>query len=351
MTAPARQGSLFPLSKEHLRLVTSVLTSVVIFVVLYGFIDYSTGYGQKRGTIYSGVTAQWWGMEDWSHCQLVPFAALFIIYLERAKLLALPLRGSYGGLPILFLGFFFYWFGFKADNVYFSYAAAETLLAGLIIWFGGWKWMRSLSFPWMFLIFMWPMIFLEGFISTPLRNDVSHVSTLILNIIGIPAVQNGTGLLSAADVALHLPEGQRFAIDVALPCSGMRSLFALLMVSALYGYFSLKGAGNRLILFLAAVPLAIAGNISRIVMLTIGTIIMGSKTAIGTLDQPSFFHMLAGYVVFVVALGGMFGVASLLELWDKVRGTPTQPASQTLPHPLTNTPVPNGPATAAEDLY
>jgi len=71
---------------------------------------------------------------------------------------------------------------------------------------------------------------------------------------------------------------------------------------------------KRWVLFLAAVPLAIAGNICRIVMLTIGTIIIGSEKAIGTLEHPSFFHMLAGYVVFIVALGGMFGVEKLLTI-------------------------------------
>jgi exosortase len=112
---------------------------------------------------------------------------------------------------------------------------------------------------------------------------------------------------------LHLAQGEKFAVDVALPCSGMRSLFALLMVSALYGYFAIKRAWGRLTLLLVSIPLAIAGNIFRIVMLTVGTMIMGSEKAIGSLEHPSFFHMLAGYVVFLVALGGMVLVAGLIN--------------------------------------
>ena len=175
--------------------------------------------------------------------------------------------------------------------------------------------MKALAFPWAFLVFMWPLLFLESFVSFPLRMVVSHAGVFILNILGIPSVLNGTGILSAADPALHLAQGERFAVDVALPCSGMRSLFALMMVSALYGYFTLSGMTRRLLLFLAAIPLAVAGNICRIVMLTIGTLLMGSEKAIGSLEHPSFFHMLAGYVVFLVALGGMFGLAHLLSSW------------------------------------
>jgi exosortase len=244
---------------------------------------------------------------------MVPFAVALIVFLERAKLTAIPLAGAGSGFWILCCGLFLYWFGFKADNIYFSYAAAQILLAGLIVWFGGWAWMRALFFPWLFLIFMWPLLFLENFISFPLRMMVSHAGVLILNLVGIPSILNGTGILSAADPLRHLAQGELFAVDVALPCSGMRSLFALLMVSSLYGYFSISGVLGRLTLFLTSIPLAIAGNICRIVMLTVGTMVMGSERAIGSLEHPSFFHMLAGYVVFLVALGGMILVSSLIN--------------------------------------
>jgi hypothetical protein len=50
-------------------------------------------------------------------------------------------------------------------------------------------------------------------------------------------------------------------------------------------------------------------------MLTIGTVVFGSEFALGKnpLEHPSWFHMAAGYLVFIVALLGMMGVASLLR--------------------------------------
>ena len=302
---------------ERLKMIVSIVVSALILSILYGVINYSTGYGQHRVTIFDAVYAQW-GLEDWSHCMMVPFAALLIVYLDRAKLLALPMRGAGAGFPVLLVGFFLYWFGYKADNIYISYAAAQILLAGFIIWFGGWTWMRKLAFPWMFLVFMWPLLFLESFLSFPLRVLVSHTSVLLLNLIGVPSVLNGTGILSAPDPILHLAQGERFSVDVALPCSGMRSLFALLMVSALYGYLTFRSGWKLLAMVISAVPLAITGNICRIIMLTIGTLIMGPAKAIGTTEHPSFFHMLAGYVVFVVALGGMMAVGSLLSRWPSL---------------------------------
>jgi exosortase len=294
------------------KLILASLVSLGVLAVLYGLVKYSLGYGQVRETIFNAVFAQW-QLEDWGHCMIVPFAAGFIVYLERGKLAAIRLSGAGGGFWMLCLGFFLYWFGFKADDIYFSYVAGQLLIAALVIWFCGWEWMRVLTFPWLLLIFMWPLLFLESFISFPLRLLVSHAGVAILNIIGVHSVLNGTGILSAADPLRHLAQGELFAVDVALPCSGMRSLFALMMVSALYGYFTIRSAWGRLTLFLLSVPLAIAGNICRIVMLTLGTMLLGVEKAIGTLDRPSFFHMLAGYVVFLVALGGMVLIAGWIS--------------------------------------
>jgi len=57
----------------------------------------------------------------------------------------------------------------------------------------------------------------------------------------------------------------------------------------------------------------VAGNFARIIMLTLGTITLGPEVAIGSLEEPTTFHMLSGFLVFAVALGGMLGVGHLLQ--------------------------------------
>ena len=73
---------------------------------------------------------------------------------------------------------------------------------------------------------------------------------------------------------------------------------------------------KKWVLFLCAPPLAVAGNLARIIMLTIGTVAFGSEFALGKnpLENPSWFHLAAGYLVFLVALCGMMGVGWLLSL-------------------------------------
>ncbi|TSA31690.1 MAG: exosortase/archaeosortase family protein [Verrucomicrobiaceae bacterium] len=194
-----------------------------------------------------------------------------------------------------------------------GYASFQILTGGMVLWLLGWTWAKALFIPWAFLVFLYPLSFLDNLIAFPLRMIMSEASVHVLNILGIGCIKSGTAILSAPDPIANLRAGARFSVDVADPCSGIRSLFALMMVSALYGYFTQKGVWRKTVLFLCSIPLAIAGNLARIVMLTIGTIAMGSEVAIGTLEKPTFFHMMAGYLVFGVALAGMLGVGWLLN--------------------------------------
>ena len=165
---------------------------------------------------------------------------------------------------------------------------------------------------------------LEERLAFPLRMLTAKVSGVFVNLIGVPVVREGTALYSAGDPLLGLPQGALFRLDVEEPCSGIRSLFSLMMVSALYGYLALKFPVRRLLLFLSAIPLAMAGNFVRMVMLAVASQWFGSDFAVGrNIDghqEMSFFHTMAGFAVFVVALAGMFGLCSLLERrhWRKL---------------------------------
>lgn len=282
--------------------------------LLYVLLPYATGYGSERVNILEFANYIWKGGEDWEHCYLVPIAICVVLYFQRATFANLPVQGSFLGLVAITGALLIYWFGFRADNVYLGYASLQLLVGGLILWLLGWQWMKALAFPWAFLVFLYPLPFMDNFVAFPLRLIMSEASIHVLNFIGIPSVKSGTAILSAADPMSGLKMGQRFSLDVADPCSGIRSLFALMMVTALYAYLTQKGFARKLILFLCSIPLAVIGNLFRILMLTIGTLAMGSEWAIGSEEHPSFFHMMAGYAVFAVALGGMLGIGALLNL-------------------------------------
>lgn len=282
--------------------------------LLLALVPYSKGYGGVPVPAFQQVLNIGLQSEDWQHCLVVlPLAvALSLQALSRNPL---PLGGGgWAGFAVFAFSGLLFWTGVKMDTHYVGFFAFQGMVAGAVWFFLGWRALLFFAFPILFVAFAWPMPFLDNIIAFPLRMAMSAASVFVLDAIGIDVVRSGTGILSAPDPLLGIAAGQKFAVDVADPCSGIRSLFALMMVSALYAQFTLKTWWQKWALFACSAPLAILGNLARILMLTIGTIVFGAEFAIGknALTDPSWFHMLAGYLVFIVALGGMVGIGALL---------------------------------------
>lgn len=254
---------------------------------------------------------------DWQFCLVVPPLVGWLVWLRRDELRRMPWQGSWLGVPVLLTGFFFYWLGYKADTGYPGFLAVQLVLAGMILLVAGHGWMRVLFFAWLFLFFAWPMQPLEDSVASPLRPRTAAMTATLLNLVGVPAVNEGSALQSAPDPERGLKMGEAFSLDVDAKCSGINSLFALMMISALLGYMALKRPRSRLILFLCSVPLAVAGNVVRLLLLAAGTLMFGSEFAVGRRiadhQEMSPFHTFAGFAVFGVALAGMFALCWLFE--------------------------------------
>jgi len=122
----------------------------------------------------------------------------------------------------------------------------------------------------------------------------------MLNSIGIGAVRSGTAIYSAV--------AGGFEFEVADPCSGLRSLLAMTALTAVYAYFTQRTLTRKWILFMASIPLAMAGNISRIVTVAVVAEAFGGKLAVG------LYHDYSGYILFTAAIIMMVVVGSVLNL-------------------------------------
>jgi exosortase len=318
---------------------------LVTMTVFIGFLllalPYATGYGWSKvslGTLIQGM----WQIPGWGHAPLVPIICLVLVAARWKRLALEPAQGSNWGLVWIGLGAFIYWLGLRAEMEYFGFAAIQILIAGLIVWFWGGKVFRLVSFPWLFLLFAWPLPFLDSGLGVPLRMEMSHLSSALLNLLDTPAVQSGTAVLSAPDPTSGLGLGARFQIDIGDPCSGLYSLFALMMMSALAGYIAVSHPLGRLLVFLASMPVAIAGNVARIILLVWATERFG-PSVLGTEDHPSVLHLACGYAVYLVGLLLMIGLIVVLnsaamkgwlDLWPGARETKPAPiAVPPIAHP------------------
>jgi exosortase len=291
--------------------------ALAVIVVLFGLLPYQHWEFGHRMSVLAGWFKWVNKYADWQFCLVVPVISGVLVWARRAELRAIPWQGTWAGAPVLATGMFFYWLGYKADTGYPAFLAIQLALAGMVLLIAGTGWMRALFFMWLFMFFTWPMQPLEDSVASPLRPRTASITARLLNVLGTPAQSEGSALYSAADPARGIERGTAFSLDVDAKCSGINSLFALMMISALLGYLALRSPRSRLILFVCAIPLAVAGNIARMLLLAFGSMWFGSEFAVGKRigehQEMSAYHTFAGFAVFGVALAGMFALCWVLE--------------------------------------
>lgn len=267
---------------------------------------YAAGYGAFRMTLLEELLIRWKD-PTWQHGFLAPFIAGWLVWKSKDELAALPVKGSVVGVFAVLMAMLAYFGGYKANNYYLGAFAVQLYLAGVVVACLGWAHAKRMCFAWLMLGFMWPLVFLEDSVSFRLRVLMVETTSFVLNLIGLDTIREGTALISAPDGSRTA--GALFSLKVDGPCSGMRSLFALLMVSALFGYLRQKTVPRRLLLFLCGFPLAVIANMARLLILIAGTMAFGQEFAVGDQEREvSMFHFVSGIVVYLVALAGLEGV-------------------------------------------
>ena len=259
----------------HIRL---VLFAASFLAMLYG---YHLLLLQHAPSIFNDQ------LEDMSFGWYVPVFSLYVVWSERRKIAESVGNPSLWGLllilPFAFAGFL----GARGTQIRLEIVGFVGVLIGLVWAMFGAKTMRQILFPALFLLFCLPLHTYLDLVTIHLRLLAVSIAQGVLQGCGVDIVREGTMLVS--------PTGA-FSIDVAEPCSGMRSLFAMMALTAGYAYFTQPTWIRRALLFALAIPIAVAGNVARI--LSIVAIAAGCSTDFAT----GFYHDYSGYVVFLVAV-------------------------------------------------
>ena len=293
----------------------TLVAALVLLVVVQPF---DAGYADFRRSLARTLSI-YWKDPTWQHGALAPLIAGWLVWRQRAELARLRVRGSGVGLGVLLVAGVFYYAGYKANNFYFGVASIQLFVAGAVLWVLGWQHARALFFPWLILCFSWPLIFLEDTIAFRLRLVMVSATAGLLNTIGVDTLVDGTALLSGPKPEAGRAVGEVFSLKVDGPCSGMRSLFALMMVSALFSYFRQPTMTRRLVLFASSIPIAVVANLVRLLILLAASAAFGQDFAVGNEEKEvSTFHFLSGIAVFLVALAGLHGVAWVMNrFWPR----------------------------------
>ncbi|MDD4881943.1 MAG: exosortase B [Gallionellaceae bacterium] len=262
-----------------------------------------------------------WSSEEQAHGPIILIVSLYLIWQQRAALIPLESRGSnlesrglnldscdsnlesapkpILGWSLLVLGLLLYALGRSQEILLFEVGSQIPVLLGVLLITLGGAAARAFWFPILFLVFMIPLPgFLVDALTGPLKQFVSVVAENVLYAVGYPVGRSG--------VIINIGPYQLMVADA---CSGLHSIFSLSALGLLYLHLMRHASLLRNGILLASiVPIAIAANVIRVILLILITYHLGDEAGQG------FAHQLAGLVLFMAALLFLIGLDGVLGL-------------------------------------
>jgi exosortase len=277
--------------------IATLLLAAVVITLIYFF-------GFVKVFLNGNLSTFTWAWQAWNpetnyeHAKLIPFITAFLIWYERDKLRAAPISSSWCGWLFIAIGVLLFVAGARTLQGRLALTALPFLLFGIVLYVWGRNVARILLFPIAFLFFMVPLNFLTQ-ATARLQFLETGVASAICNFLGIAVTTVGT-TVAAANGTFH------FEVDEG--CSGIRSLMAIAMLSAIYGHLTQDRLWKKLLIFAAALLFAIIGNAGRLVSIFVVARLFGQDLAGGP------YHTISGYLSFPFAIGAMLLFGKLLNI-------------------------------------
>ncbi len=264
---------------------------------------------------------EWTHDENYSVGQLVPLAALYLLWQERGALRRLRAQPCWwAGVALILLAQAMRLYGLLA--LYQSAERYSLILTiwGLVLLCTGTQVFRQTIWILLFLLLMVPLPGqIHNRISNPLQSLATAGAVFLLELMGMGVSREGNVIVLNGNVQL----------EVAEACSGLRMLTAFVVVAATLAYVVDRPRWQKAVLLLSSIPVAIACNIIRLFATAELNYWTSSETA------AKFFHDFAGLTMMPLAV-----LMLVAELWllDRIIIRPPDPhatpsAPQTSPHP------------------
>ncbi len=232
-----------------------------------------------------------WTLSVWQHAHgllILPIVG-YLVWKKLREVRHLPQSSSAWGFVILIPALALHILDTGMHTQLLSAAAFMLALPGLSLLFLGFQRTKEILFPLIFLVFTLPipLAFTEQ-LHLVLRKVATVSTAFIIPQFGIPLFTEGT--------VLYIPNGTLYVSDA---CSGFSTLYAAVAIACLTAY-TCPDWRRRILVLLAAAPIAIAANIVRVVLLVLlvhwkGIDILGTS-----------WHIISGLFTFVLALPVIF---------------------------------------------
>ena len=280
-------------------------------------------FGWLHPFAYGVLSTARWAWEAWNpeseqaYGCMVPLITLGLFFHHRDALKRAPVEAGFApGLLPLGVGILLYVLSVRCLNPRMALASTPFLLYGGVRFVWGRAVARIILFPCAFLIFMIPVGALEQatarlqFIITGAVGALSHLLHISIFAVGTT--------LTATDGS--------FNFEIAEGCSGIRSLMAMTMITAIFVHLTQDRLWKKLVIFSGSLIFAIIGNVGRIFSIVLVAKYYDPRLAAG------LYHDRSGYFFFPIAIFAMICFSQLVntDFQKWVRKLPRKTVSSTV---------------------
>jgi exosortase len=280
---------------------------LAVWLALFHFLGNSTfGYVDTGSLILWLNEAYTASNSDDGHGPLIPLVVLVLFWFKKEKLIALEKAVWWPAIGLVVAGLGIHVIGYMIQQPRISVIAMLIGLYGMLGLVWGKNFMRQSFFPFCLLIFCVPVGSLAEAITFPLRILVAKISVGFTHgLFGVDVVRDGSRIFDSQF---------KFNYDVAPACSGIRSLISLLAVTTIYGFVNFQTQWKRWVMLLAAVPLAVLGNVVRLIVVIFVAAAFGQ-------ERGAAIEQKLGFVTFFVAIVCTLVIARLMREKDPLPAT------------------------------
>lgn len=310
----------------------------VAWAIIFAFYAFVPLFSKGRVQSALGWLKSSWNEENgYTHgWGIFPVVAL-LVWRNREKIRTAVVRPSNAGLLWILLGAGLFVLSARTIQPRIAIAGLPVLLYGVVVCIYGKAVARYFLFPLAMIYFAIPVPGLMQ-ATNGLQLLVTKVAAKLSNLCGLGVDLSGNKILLRGGGDFHVDEG----------CSGIRSLTALMLIAFVYGYFYHKEMWKRLVIFAAALPIAIVTNILRIFSIVV------VARCINETFAKTVYHDYSGFVSFGIGLGFLMLLSQILakgRRWRKEEFVITRKQAgqaKSLERPLaveepTSLPVPTAP--------
>jgi exosortase len=234
---------------------------------------------------------------------LVPLIVLVLFWFKRQELMAAQIQAWWPGLMLVAAGLALHTLGYLVQQPKISLVGLFTGVYGLMGLAWGLSWLRASFFPFFLFVFCIPLGSQLVGITFRLRLLVCQLVEMISHfILAIDVVREGTILKDPTN---------KYHYEVAAACSGIRSLLATVGFALILAFLSFRTWWKRAVMLAAAFPLAVLGNLIRMLSIIIAAEMGGQEWGNKVHDGgPGGIFVL---LLYVPAFAGLLWLEHLLR--------------------------------------